>query len=667
MLWTLIKKELHEFSPVAAIGLVLSFLSPLLIVQSAHYYGEKAGSLLAMNSYRDCHLVFCCGVGVLLGFMMSWKESLKKTWHFLIHRPASKSQILEAKLLGGLILYLGAVGLPFLFLTVRSTVLGAHSSLWATEYVYPGLAALAKGLLLYLAAFLCGLRDARWYGTRFVPLVAAVELILLAEKTQDWALISAIHLSSCVLLLGAIWAAFVSARFLWPALFLVLCVGITAAVVRADYFAFETIAIRWVQTRDETYPCFATTGEPRLLVAHPTTGRTSYGTVDGCPVGDGSGAHASVLPMARGYPVSRRAAEDFGFSYRPYSVKLWDRPGDSRYFFLQPKEGLLVGYDRRTQQPVVYIGRSGFSAGKSAVQPFSDRGAILEEDYREHQFTCIKVEDGVFLVDFDRQRVTRIFDKYVWRISWDFDVLKTYDRQNLAHNGPWHFFLFGRDFVTVCDERGENARRFMLPKEVTVEPLECYRMGQIDENTLGLVVFRDFYHSFFPETDMYKIDSQGTILWAKHIATPRDLLLANFPVWTVGISPFVRLLTSECEWYHLGTRESDPFVWWPLFGTSGVFIVKLLWAALTFYLLRKWAYSWVAKSGWSFFAFLGGLPVLLTVWALLLNEKRVRCPACGGKRPPSRPECPCCAAPWPAPERRETDMFAADSLAGSHP
>jgi hypothetical protein len=40
--------------------------------------------------------------------------------------------------------------------------------------------------LLYLGAFLSGLRPARWFGTRLLPLVAAVVLLVLLDILPWW-------------------------------------------------------------------------------------------------------------------------------------------------------------------------------------------------------------------------------------------------------------------------------------------------------------------------------------------------------------------------------------------------------------------------------------------------------------------------------------------------
>jgi hypothetical protein len=123
---------------------------------------------------------------VALGFRQSAWELARGTYLLLLHRPISRDRIFLTKLAVGLgVLLLGA-SLPIVLYAWWAAVPGNHPSpfdwsmtgqAWRTTFLIP---------LLYLGAFLSGLRPARWFGTRLLPLVATAMLLLLLDELPSW-------------------------------------------------------------------------------------------------------------------------------------------------------------------------------------------------------------------------------------------------------------------------------------------------------------------------------------------------------------------------------------------------------------------------------------------------------------------------------------------------
>ena len=141
-----------------------------------------------------------------LGLWQTLGESFRGTWRFLLHRPLPRQAVILTKVMTGMVVLLVAIGLPILIYALWAAKPGTHASpfeWWMTARAWQLWAASSP---LYLAAVLCGLRDARWYGSRFLPLVPFVCLPLLtfvnlpSVATATWALIAL----SDVLLLAAI-------------------------------------------------------------------------------------------------------------------------------------------------------------------------------------------------------------------------------------------------------------------------------------------------------------------------------------------------------------------------------------------------------------------------------------------------------------------------------
>jgi hypothetical protein len=108
-----------------------------------------------------------------LGFWQSVGESTRGTFLFLLHRPVSPDGIVLTKLATGLavlgvcgavpvVLYAWWAGVPGHFPGPFEWSMTA--SAWKAAAVF--------GPSFYLGAFLSGIRPARWYGTRLLPLIA---------------------------------------------------------------------------------------------------------------------------------------------------------------------------------------------------------------------------------------------------------------------------------------------------------------------------------------------------------------------------------------------------------------------------------------------------------------------------------------------------------------
>jgi ABC-type transport system involved in multi-copper enzyme maturation permease subunit len=124
---------------------------------------------------------------VALGFRQSAWESARGTYLFLLHRPVSRDAVFLTKLAVGAGVFLLAAGLPIVLYACWAAVPGHHPSPFGWSLTAPAWRLALLMPLLYLGAFLSGLRPARWFGTRLLPLVASVVLLLLADYLP-WAL-----------------------------------------------------------------------------------------------------------------------------------------------------------------------------------------------------------------------------------------------------------------------------------------------------------------------------------------------------------------------------------------------------------------------------------------------------------------------------------------------
>jgi hypothetical protein len=129
----------------------------------------------------DCHVEhfywICAAVAVALGLRQTLGESIGGTYPFLLHRPTYRYRLMGVKLLVGLAVYLACGSILILAYGLWAGVPGHHASPFEWSMTVTTWAALVEMALIYLAAFLSGLRPARWFGTRLLPLAAAVPLV----------------------------------------------------------------------------------------------------------------------------------------------------------------------------------------------------------------------------------------------------------------------------------------------------------------------------------------------------------------------------------------------------------------------------------------------------------------------------------------------------------
>jgi hypothetical protein len=121
-----------------------------------------------------------------LGFRQSAWESARGTFLFLLHRPLRRETIFLIKLAIGIGVLLFYASVPIVVYGMWAAVPGHHASpfewsmtasTWRFTFLLP---------LLYLGSFLSELRPARWFGTRLLPLAAAILGLALLYYTPWW-------------------------------------------------------------------------------------------------------------------------------------------------------------------------------------------------------------------------------------------------------------------------------------------------------------------------------------------------------------------------------------------------------------------------------------------------------------------------------------------------
>jgi hypothetical protein len=141
------------------------------------------------DSFQTPYTFVAAALAIVLGLRQSAWEPSQGTAHYLLHLPLSRSNIFLSKLLVGGGLLLGCTLLPIVAYGVWASTPGTHPAPFAWSMARPVFQIWLTMPLLYLGAFLTGIRPALWYGSRLLPLVAVAPCAFLLQYVPAWSLI----------------------------------------------------------------------------------------------------------------------------------------------------------------------------------------------------------------------------------------------------------------------------------------------------------------------------------------------------------------------------------------------------------------------------------------------------------------------------------------------
>ena len=119
---------------------------------------------------RDDYGFVAFSLAIALGFRQSVWELVQGTAPFLLHRPMSRHAIILSKLLAGAGLLLACTLVPILIYAAWAATPGTHPGPFEWSMTGPLVHIWLVMPLIYLGAFASGIRPARWFGSRLLPL-----------------------------------------------------------------------------------------------------------------------------------------------------------------------------------------------------------------------------------------------------------------------------------------------------------------------------------------------------------------------------------------------------------------------------------------------------------------------------------------------------------------
>jgi len=219
MILALVRKELRETRTFAALALILYlvYLTKLtgktgtLLTSLLSYAPGMSGApadvpFVQQDSFESVLIFIGGALAIALGFRQSAWEPSQGTAPYLLHLPLSRRTIFLTKLATGIGLLLACTLAPILAYATWAATPGTHPGPFEWSMTGPAFRLWLIMPLVYLGAFASGIRPARWFGSRLLPLLAVAPFAVLAYAAPPWWLIG-------LPLLSLVAAALVSSIF----------------------------------------------------------------------------------------------------------------------------------------------------------------------------------------------------------------------------------------------------------------------------------------------------------------------------------------------------------------------------------------------------------------------------------------------------------------------
>jgi hypothetical protein len=663
----IIWKELREHLKWAVLWMVALGIALAFMLYVARQQSLCSGPFLGVLAFGGS-----LG-GALLALVQILPETRRGQWAFLVHRPASRTSLFLGKVVGGLLLYFAATGVPFLVATLWAATPGILGAPFDVRMVLPGIANILAGTLVYFAGLLTALRPVRWYGSRALPLVTAIPCVMAVTAVPEfWMALLVIAVGAVVLGLAA-WGSFQTAgafgaqpRPAKVALAITIAGGIAVVgallILIAGEFSFRP---------DNAWTYYGIDASGNMLaITH------EYGAVVKVVTPDGT--EPEEYRDAKGRSgVSRRllyAAHLLNpvWGLRPRNYEDVDRyffpihqPGDIAWYYVSSR-WQLEGYSKKDRRYVGSIGPAGFSpAGSPPGSAFTDR--VLRNPWSDTGL--LTFADAVYRVDTLAQRVHKLLTAppgqeivSAVRFACGLDgqsrhILVAATRQELLFFEPDGTLLF--NFKHAYDLAQYN--QVQVSGTAGGERLFVWYSTALRTLSEHVIELDADGH----ETGRYELPS----LASPHRG-PRwieTLLLAGIP-WPAVAGPVVfdRLTGSAggslaTAGFLMGGSDTE---YLPASVTTVLLALPFaaLSAAISYCVGRRYAVSRSAYIGWTVSGFFLGPIAVLTLIALRDWPAREPCSACGKMRVVDRDLCEHCGAPFPTPVPDGTEIFEAPAV-----
>lgn len=188
MIKALAIKELRESAglvALAALGMVWA-LAGLMGVHPLRYLSGYVAPDQAIAFVTDRFAtwasIFVGGLAVALGLKQSAWERGRDTYYFLLWRPVSRRVVFGTKIIVGVFLVVALLAVAIGIYGWWASIPGKKPAPFEWSMTVGAWKQVLLLPLIYLGAFLSGLRPGRWFGTRLIPLAGVFVWVFFASS-----------------------------------------------------------------------------------------------------------------------------------------------------------------------------------------------------------------------------------------------------------------------------------------------------------------------------------------------------------------------------------------------------------------------------------------------------------------------------------------------------
>ncbi len=653
----LFRKEIREETKVAVLGFAV--LSLIIIHHCASYIGSldrisgPDTQPLLSPSLLSTIGCFCSIFGLVLGWLQMRAEKHPDLWAFLVHRPATRTNILCVKLAAGLFLYTLGAGLPLLGLLAFVLTPGRVVAPFAWPMTFPLIAIFLLGVIFYLAGLLTGVRQARWYGSRGFGLgLAFVAGIGVFDGREFWTALLILAITGGILA-AAVWGSFETGGFYrrQPAagrftLALACAAACTFLVLAATVFLVASLTFGDSPKYSYTNYKMTTNGaiynftcrnnnewEVTDLDHHPVLDPKT-----GQPIKlqDFQKRSAPMWSVYAGFGRLNKWQDTYMSNLRFYGP--WQFVDKIRWYRL--RDGSIVGYSITTRREI------------GALEPPANSSArfILPSDHRPNDFDTgggkfLASTNTLYRVDLEDRSLNPVFTVANDAIGgYVQTALETDDQLTLQG-----VIVVTPKTVDFLDFQGRTEWSPPHPPSVSDYP--------------SVIVYalqpRGRFALEFPP-DAIANQKAGMKLpvhfeWltkGQGVTETKDLPEWPRPQIEFLTEKVISLVLPPCLAQAIAYWTDDPKIWNPL-----CLVTAACCALVGLWLCARYSFAAPAWLGWTIFILLCGLPGLLAFLSVQEWPAREPCPQCKKPRAVDREKCPHCGADFAPPEKNGIEIF----------
>lgn len=678
-----------------ALSLSLAYAAYHEAAANAAASPDPANGLRLGYVWENATLVFTLGaplVGLLLGLLQILPELRRDQWAFLVHRPASRTTLFWGKVLPGVFLYLLATTLPLLVLIAWDTLPGRQAAPFDGRFTLGAWAAILAGLPFYFAGLTTALRPARWYGSRALPVFAALLAPLaVGAVTELWqALLVCLPLTA--VLLAAAWGSFLTSgqyagqpRTARLGLGVSLLIGVAVAVVGLSALLVTVYQSLSTEARSASTSTQYTVNTNGHIIRYTSANENGSYTENYTDI---QGKRLSAQEEDDYYPSDVMDVE-FTSIVNPWASsqrmdQRYSAPQryvapletfqyhfeDTAWFYLYD-QNQAVGYSLRTRRVVGYLGSRGFAGTSNAAGRFTE--PLLSTEHLGNTIGLLHFAHSILWFNTNYAEI-----KSLWPPSGSATIdgvgyvtqadpsRRFGDAVVVAADRQFHLFSVGGAPLLTTPYAADTARYpFVLvglvPLATGMMPPSPRFFFWYSRNVFGAQSWAD--------SKLVALSSGGRVVQAVPLPAlgqpPRSSMPALIGVLLPPAGDVIILGDAlHNRWFgDAGQKEN----WNPLAHDSGLpaslllsALVGLASAALAWRISRRLGDGRRGQAAWAVGAFwLGGYGVLLLL-ALRAWPARLPCPDCRRQRVVDNAACEHCGAAWARPKRDGTEIFDAN-------